>query len=259
MFKKFIKHVQQTIQESPVETISVDQQIYHDVYSAQELLLVESKDYLDNAPNLEDEKYQRSKELFKLGFRKTAEVQDYLTLYEWESRYKYVKECVEYYSYYYPLNKFITEDAIEKVCKKYGLLLADAHDYISNIPERNQADIINFRIKAKDIFQYADGWGTHPEDAWRWISSSEGYERLHEQRKQEIERRSGHLDAMIPGFKLKIVAPKDKLDLTGKEVVGHELRINDPIVLQKVNGGYLIVTSWGLEASDELVRNERLS
>jgi hypothetical protein len=29
----------------------------------------------------------------------------------------------------------------------------------------------------------------------------------------------------------------------------------DPIVLQPVKGGYLVVTKWGLEASDEIVTN----
>lgn len=57
---------------------------------------------------------------------------------------------------------------------------------------------------------------------------------------------------------LLIIAPPHKLYTAGKEVIGHiaTIVIKDPIVLQPVNFGYIIVSSWGLEASDELVVNE---
>jgi len=35
--------------------------------------------------------------------------------------------------------------------------------------------------------------------------------------------------------------------------------IQDPIVLKPVNGGFLIISKWGLEASDEIVINERMN
>lgn len=63
--------------------------------------------------------------------------------------------------------------------------------------------------------------------------------------------------------KLQICAPVKDMDLTGLELVeGYKLQkqhIPDPVVLQPVKGGYLILTAWGDEASDELVVNQQFN
>ena len=55
-----------------------------------------------------------------------------------------------------------------------------------------------------------------------------------------------------------IAAQEEDFDTRGMYVKGHklEMSIPDPIVLQPVKGGYLIVTAWGDEASDAAVVNE---
>ena len=74
---------------------------------------------------------------------------------------------------------------------------------------------------------------------------------------------------MIGGRDLLIIAPAKKIDLKNMEVHGHIVteKATDPIILQcvesigfsygsrKIASGYLIATSWGLEASDENVTN----
>lgn len=40
------------------------------------------------------------------------------------------------------------------------------------------------------------------------------------------------------------------------EKKGYQIVAKDPIILQPVIGGYLIVTAWGDEAGDNLVVNE---
>lgn len=57
-----------------------------------------------------------------------------------------------------------------------------------------------------------------------------------------------------------ICAPVKDMDMTGMEITqGYKMtkkvEIPDPVVLQEVYGGYLIVTAWGDEASDPLVAN----
>ena len=51
------------------------------------------------------------------------------------------------------------------------------------------------------------------------------------------------------------------MDTTGMKLYGHLLRkhIPDPVVLQPVKGGYLIITAWGDEASDEIVVNQKMN
>ena len=50
------------------------------------------------------------------------------------------------------------------------------------------------------------------------------------------------------------------MDISGLELKeGYKLEkkfIPDPVVLQPVKGGYLILTAWGDEASDPIVINE---
>jgi ABC-type molybdate transport system permease subunit len=53
------------------------------------------------------------------------------------------------------------------------------------------------------------------------------------------------------------------MDITGLELTeGYKLTkkfIPDPVVLQPVRGGFLLVTVWGDEASDELVVNNKFN
>ena len=64
-------------------------------------------------------------------------------------------------------------------------------------------------------------------------------------------------------FNLQICAPVKDMDSTGLEVAeGYKLQkkhIPDPVVLQPVKNGYLILTAWGDEASDELVVNQKFN
>ena len=63
-------------------------------------------------------------------------------------------------------------------------------------------------------------------------------------------------DKFINGKNLLIIAPEHKLNVSKGKIEDNVLKIKDPIVLQPVKEGYLIVSSWGLEASDELVVNK---
>ena len=57
---------------------------------------------------------------------------------------------------------------------------------------------------------------------------------------------------------LQICAPIKDMDTKGYKLQGHKLikDIPDPVVLQPIENGYLIVTAWGDEASDPLITNE---
>jgi hypothetical protein len=53
------------------------------------------------------------------------------------------------------------------------------------------------------------------------------------------------------------------MDITGLELKeGYKLEkkhIPDPVVLQPVKNGYLILTAWGNESEDELVVNQKFN
>lgn len=63
-----------------------------------------------------------------------------------------------------------------------------------------------------------------------------------------------HETSKVAGKNLCILAPERMLITSGNMKQGHIL-LNDPIILQPVPCGYLIVTSWGLEAADQAILN----
>jgi hypothetical protein len=234
--------------------VSIDEQIYKDVYSAQELLLEEAKSVLENCVNLNDEKYVTLKKMHDLGFANAEAVKEFM---EYEAKIKYqneLKEIISYYQRTYPLNKFIDNKTVKIICDKYGLVLADVRYYNAEIPEKNQKEIVSFKIRNGDV--------RIPHEVGNGMMSFIRMARM----EQRILRRKGDnrtlkeiqddLDAeKVNGKHLLIIAPQHKFIQTGLEKDGHTLKIKDPIVLQPVGYGYLIVSSWGLEAGDELVVN----
>ena len=60
---------------------------------------------------------------------------------------------------------------------------------------------------------------------------------------------------------MQICAPlKDMEVKSNQKVKGYKIMdIPDPVVLQPVRGGYLIVCAWGDEASDEIVVNQQMN
>jgi hypothetical protein len=77
----------------------------------------------------------------------------------------------------------------------------------------------------------------------------------------EIENFKLRQEDMV-GDKLKICASVKDFNTENMQITdGYKLELNlpDPIVLQPVNGGYLIVSKWGLEAEDNSLANEKMN
>ena len=72
----------------------------------------------------------------------------------------------------------------------------------------------------------------------------------------KVEIHSNH-SVIYERLGLQICAPIADMDTSGMRLAdGYKLEIiPDPVVLQPVKAGYLIVTAWGDEASDEMTVN----
>lgn len=207
----------------------------------------------------------KHKRLSKLGFTHTSEgskaKEELQRLSEVERDNKEkekLHKAINYFSFAYPQYKFITEDSVNKICKKYGLVFGDVSYYIGDVPEKNLEQIERFKIKEKD-------------ECWESRESfMSGEEKIFYCSKKECEARD--LSYMYEFYKdyflssekskLKIVASVKDFDTSRMEIKGYELKqIPDPIVLQPViyeNERYfLVVTAWGLETQD--VVNEKLN
>lgn len=217
---------------------TIEQELQDDFTSIQEALLSEAKSILKKEYSKEEIEALNSTK--KLGFGNSVEVKAFE---DWEKAKR-----VDHYSSTYPLYKFITEGAVKAVCKKYGLLLADADDYKGDIPFENQKAIMNFRVHEDDLSRT----GAWTEMLLRSYPSFYNARGITEEEKEDTS-------PMKRAKNLKIIAPPSKLKMKGKKVKGHCLIQKDPIVLQPVKDGYLIVTAWGFEANDDSIKNPKMN
>lgn len=209
-------------EKSNVELI---EDIHNEVYSAHDLLLKEAKAILEIP--IDESKVQDYQKLMNLGFNSEKNISEYKQEVKKIEDSKKIKSTIEYYSFKYPFNKFINEDSVIRICQKYGLLLTDVNRFIGSIPETNQKEIINFKVDKKDL-------------TYSYSKDSE----------------------YTTGTGLFIIATRDQLNMKSARVQGHKLVDivkEDPIVLQPVKEGYLIVSAWGVEASDKEVQNPRFN
>lgn len=217
---------------------NIDVQIYNDINSVQELLLREAEYILSNVVDVSQEKYVLLRGMNGLGFTNAEEVKSFTDYEAKIAKQTEVKGLIDYYKRVYPFNKFIDEKSVNVICKKYSLVLSTVENYIAEVPLKNQKEIVSFRVKEKDI---------------RFPHEILGRRRF--RLKLRIENMHDELKEMVCGNNLLIIAPKHKFKTNGFVQDGNYLKLKDPIVLQSVNCGYIIVSQWGLEAGDELVLN----
>ena len=220
-------------------------------------------------------KAEKAERLKRVGFLNANEVK------KWEQvvMTKELADRIRYYQQAYPLNKFITEEQVAMICKKYKLVCAPIERYKGFVPEIKLKQVEQFRIKKQDenipMIRITSAWNVgsglrsvHANNIHRKLgmklipaNSSELYwqgSNLFSTRGQEsyIEKYD-----LFENTKMQICAPKKDMDLKGLEKIGAifqsftSVTVPDPVVLKPCNGGYLIVAAWGDEASDEIVVN----
>jgi hypothetical protein len=178
-------------------------------------------------------------------------------------------EAIQYFQIKYPQYKFITEESVKKICKKYGLVYGPVGRYRGEVPEKNLRQIEEFVVHPED-----KAWERYIRDTSvlgrgpisMGLSDYEDVKRKEEEKINDIPTalllmRSAEYYEEAP---LEIAAPKSDFDTNGMEIEDYQLtkkHIPDPVVLQPVQYKrekyYLIVTAWGDEASDPYVVNEK--
>jgi hypothetical protein len=265
---------------------SVVDQIHNEFFTAGENLLEEAICLLKD---LEQKDLAKGKRLAALGFGKTREA---VAAIETETKLattKYISDLVMHYQINYPNNKFIAESQVKSICQKYSLVCGDISMYKGFVPEVKLQMAEKFKLKNEDKsklwFEISSSSGkelpiTHISEKdlteyglkyfkrdsaleYSYIVGSMGDFGL-DMFKQEICQMFSEfafVKATIVSQSLKICAPLKDMEIPkGKEVVGYKIQdIPDPVVLQPVQGGYLIVCAWGDEASDEIVVNQGMN
>jgi len=265
-------------------------EIHQEFLTAGDKILQEAEGILAEAAKVSVKKGER---LAAAGFTKTPEAVMANETKKKIEMTKMVADLVTYYAAAYPFNKFITEEQVKAICQKYGLVMGNTTAYKGFVPEEKLAVIEKFRVNKKDL-AYAEVTGTkHKIDGFEasvydellgYISKSDikdewavnqiengghffcggnslSNPKLAEGRVPHLRHLNkdwGYIKVSFADNALKICAPlKDMEVSSGQEVNGYKIQnIPEPVVLQPVNGGYLVITAWGDEASDEIVVNQ---
>jgi hypothetical protein len=258
----------------------VIEEIHETFYTEVDKLLASAK-VLKSLETTKQDLIDKCKRLRALGFTNTKEVKEAeleierLSNLEMENLQKEkLIRAINHFSFKYPNYKFITEESVKKICAKYNLIYSTIDRYIGTVPDKNLKHMEDFRIEEVDECWISQSWSQiysmlgsfgHREkfcDIHKIKERKEDQEKLqqHPMSQQSIER---YFNRKCP---LEIAAPLSDFNTEGLEVKDFKLskiEIPDPIVLKPVifegQKHYLIVTAWGLEASDQDVINEKMN
>jgi hypothetical protein len=225
-----------------METVTV-KQIHSEFEKASDLLYRETA----KRHTVDLAKLEKAKRLEALGFTSSSEC---VKLSE-------VDKLPVYYRRKYPFLKFITEEQLESICEKYGLIYAMSHLYIGEIPEKNLREIENVQLL---------------DSCDRFNGNRQMRDELERKSKSDSEMNSkSDFRLPYPGFfaedafwsevkyradNIWVAANKEKFDLKRMKNIPntHGYSVKDPIVFRYVKGGIQIISKWGDEANDtELV------
>jgi len=254
IFSKKKEVVKEVVQEAPVKpakqrssvvTAEVIKEIHNAFDVAGDEALATSDKILDeNQVSAEDR--EEAKLLEKLGFKRVAklsEVNRELATINIATRRA---EIVRKFKIKYPQYKFIFEDQVTAICKKYGLVCGEVWRYKGTVPRKNLLEIANFKVNLED--QYVE------ELNWQFDS----LRRLNKSTEKVQDYRIHRKD--VPFY---ICAPTSEMEMTSRTVKDgvflKEREVPDPIVMHWMPEGFLIASKWGLEGQDPKLLNETMN
>lgn len=264
-----VAEIEKVVKTYPKEVL----EIHHEFEIASDKLLEQAYSIINSQPKVNESKIER---LMKFGFSQVKEVEEGIKIIEKTSLSKEQIDLIAYYKREYPFNKFITESQVKEICHKYNLVCGDVSRFTGFVPEKNLQEMISFKIKEIDKCEY-QVFGPNGEFNINKQEITENVIKYLESNiNTYVEYSSGRINVIGGEQKygqyakvtkktnnLKICAPVKDMDIKGLELVeGYKLEkkhIPDPVVLQPVKFGFLILTAWGDEASDPLVMNETMN
>jgi hypothetical protein len=257
-------------------------QIHKEFDTAADRLLEEANSIIEKANQKNLKKVNR---LEKLGFNQVKEVEELKPLIKKAELSKEQVELLKHYSFAYPNNKFITEEQVKEICFKYNLVCGEVGRFKGFVPEKNLQEIERFRLRKENaglhlsnglflknaevrkINNYWHIFKIGETNIFEYAFQSNEGKRFYAGDRKDIFglNHLGDISFTVKESNLLICAPIKDMDMKDmtieggykmKEVVKH---IPDPVVLHPVNGGFLILTAWGDEASDELMVNQKMN
>ena len=223
-------------------------EIHKSYDSSVDKLLAEAKDILAKC---ETEDIAKGERLSKLGFINSIKAKQSEEILRKKAEVEQRAKLIEYYKFNYPNQKFITREQVAEINKKYGLVCVTADCYKMDIPEKNLREIEAFSLKKGDEVYCVELDTGKYNHTYNFQSKSDWYIK--------------DPDLVITEEPFYISCPPSEAIIKNGYSVREDgfllkdIEVKDPIVLKPVNGGFLIISKWGLEASDEIVINEKMN
>jgi hypothetical protein len=247
--------------------------IHNEIDTSAERLLTEAKEIINNL-TLSD----KADRLKSIGFINSETVK----INEKKSKLlvsnKEQANLIKYYQSTYPFLLFLTENELDRICKKYGLVYAPVSRYLKDVPDKNIKEIENAApLKSNDsannvfLLKYSGDFKSDITKEQMKLYRNGIYVY------REVFNLSGEFESMtglslhsstwsgwdkisIDHNGLFIAAPKSHFNLKGlKKTSKFSFNLvtiqKDPIVFRYCRGGIQVLTKWGLEASDESLVN----
>ncbi len=226
-------------------------QIHRAFDEAQDNTILVATETLNKLPKCDE---QRAEGLRKIGMTQAKEVIIANNIIGKRQHAERERDAVVKWRNKYPLYKFIPKETVTEICKKYGLICGEMNRYKGDIPEKNLIEIENFKIDQKDEIYIKL---CERDENWRYVTYSKKIELEKQRLSLTTKDMSDHFYYSTIKCQYFICAPIHDLDTRGMEVDKNNMLIikDDPIVLCRVEDGFLLVSKWGLEASDDKLIN----
>lgn len=230
----------------PKTNAQLIQEVHTLFEEAEEKSFSESTQILSTLPEIDKSKLERLQAIGATSTKQSKEIEELIAK---EMANKKLIEQITFYRNKYPMYKYITKQTVSEICKKYGLVCGDLSLFKGDIPKKNLLEIENFKIQDEDkAYSYF-----HRGEFLRYIP----YENFLEQENRDPFYISS-FNSHISPTPYQICAPKEDMIIKDRWRVddGGFIIKDDPIVLQMLpNEDYLLMSKWGLEASDERLIN----
>lgn len=264
------------------------QEIHNEFDSSEEKLLMEARRIINENSDV-DVKAER---LISVGFVNTELAVKHLAKSKKLVTGTEQAKLIEYYRQKYPFNKFITEQELDRICKKYNLIYAPVANYKKDVPDKNlkeievcsklaNEDYPKNILKCKVVFSnFIISFGRDFLSMWNkswWIMprTIDGNFRSTSAADEYYKNKYGiagvdYVTSVVRNIEINkqglfIAAPNSHFDLTGLQKEGllnstfTIVETKDPIVFRFVKGGVQIISKWGLEAEDADLINEKMN
>jgi len=231
--------------------------------TAQDRLVAEAQAILNKVTVADREMTER---LERVGFGWSKRAKQYREAMEQTNKAKSLIDIVNYCKVAYPLYRFITAEQVKVICEKYNLIMGDSYKYQGDIPEKNLCEIEAFKLKKDDYKtdseMYAHYFARRAGNGWHVSVDAFRHELEAKAMMDSVGIVTATTHAPVPTASsaspaFQIVAPASDFKMNYDDRMEGHILVNDPIVLCPLRGGFLIISKWGLEASDETVINEQ--